>query len=494
MRAFRSRGALTIADAMSAPAPSPATPLTPDLCIIGAGSAGLSVAVAAGLLNVPTVLIERDRMGGDCLNVGCVPSKALIAAARRAVAVRGAQAFGLGETEPKPNFARIQQHVRDVIARIAPNDSEARFGALGVTVLKGSARFVDARTVMVGAQPIRARRFIVATGSRPAIPPIQGLPSVPYLTNESLFDLTRRPEHLIVLGGGPIGCEMAQAFADLGTAVTLIEAGARLLPREDQDAAGLVARALTRSGVSLRMNVSVSNVAEAGEGVRLTLADGEALSGSHLLVATGRRPAIEDLGLDAAGITATDRGIVVDQGLRTRNRRVYAIGDAAGGPLFTHVANYHAGLVVRSALFRLKVKAEYRAVPRVTFTGPELAHVGLTEDEARAAGGALRILRWPIAENDRAQAMRATDGFVKAITDRKGRILGCTIVAEQAGELITPWTLAINNGLTIRALTDVVIPYPTVSEASKRAATAFVLPRLRSPWVGRALRLLRGLG
>lgn len=476
--------------------PAKPEPLTPDLCIIGAGSGGLSVAAAAAMFGVPVVLVERDRMGGDCLNVGCVPSKALIAAGARAQALREAGAFGIEAGEPRINFARVHDHVQRVIAAIAPNDSVERFGALGVTVIKGEARFVSRSTVMVGDQAIKARRFVIATGSRPSAPPIPGLDALPYLTNESVFSLTKLPERLLVLGGGAVGVELSQAMARLGSQVTLIEAQS-LLAREDAEAVGLVRRALLREGVTVLEQTRVARAEPKRGGLRLVLEDETTLEGTHLLVAAGREPNIEALDLELAGIRSDAKGVVVDKGLRSSNRRVFAIGDCAsgqsGGLQFTHVANYHAGLVLRSALFRLPVRVQTLAIPRVTYCQPELASVGLSEAEARARG-AVTLLRWPFAENDRAQAERKTDGFVKLVTDKKGRILGATIVGAGAGELIVPWCMAIQKRMSVKDMAGLVVPYPTLSEVSKRAAVSFYAPLAAKPGIRRLIAFLRRFG
>jgi pyruvate/2-oxoglutarate dehydrogenase complex dihydrolipoamide dehydrogenase (E3) component len=471
-----------------------AKPLTPDLCVIGAGSGGLWVAAAGAALGVPVVLIEKHRMGGECLNTGCVPSKALLAAAKRAAAVRTAGSFGILADGLRVDFAKVHAHVHGVIAAIAPNDSEARFTGLGVHVIKGAAHFRDRRTVLVGDTEIRARRFVVATGSAPAIPPIPGLATTPHLTNENVFDLQHCPTQLIVIGGGPIGLELAQAFCRLGSAVTVLEA-ALPLAKEDSECAAAVLDQLTRDGVKIRPSTRIARVAAAGCGVEVVLDDGETIAGSHLLVATGRQPNVAGLGLDQAGIRHSGRGIETDKRLLTTNSRVYAIGDVvAGAPQFTHLASYHAGLVVRNALFRLPVRLDYSAIPRVTFTEPELAHVGRSEEQVRAQGGAFRVLRWPYHENDRAQAERETRGHIKVLTNGRGKILGATIVGAHAGELITPWTLAITHGLNIRALAGLVAPYPTYGEINKRAASSYFASSLTSPLLRCIIRFLRGFG
>lgn len=476
--------------------------LTPDICVIGAGSGGLSVAAAAAMFGVSVVLVERDRMGGDCLNVGCVPSKALIAAGARAQAIREAGRFGVGAGEPQVSYAQVHDHVQRVIGAIAPNDSVERFGALGVTVIKGEARFASRSTVVVGEQVIKARRFVIATGSRPSAPPIPGLADVPYLTNESVFELTKLPARLLVLGGGPIGVELAQAMARLGSAVTIVEAQT-LLSRDDPEAAAIVRRRLLREGVTLREQAKVLRAEPIKGGVRLVLdgsAEGaeDALDGTHLLVATGRKPNIEALDLDLAGVASDARGVIVDKGLRTANRRIYAIGDCASGQAgalqFTHVANYHAGLVLRSALFRLPVKVSTNAIPRVTYCHPELASVGLSEDEARKSAGEIRVLRWPYAENDRAQAERETEGFVKVVTTKKGRILGVTIVGAQAGDMIVPWCMAVQKGFGVKDMAGLVFPYPTFSEVSKRAAVSFYAPLAAKPGIRKLIGFLRRFG
>ncbi len=470
--------------------------LTPDICVIGAGSGGLSVAAAAAAFGVPVVLIEKHKMGGDCLNTGCVPSKALLAAARHAQLMQSGEPFGVGAQKPQVDFQKVHDHVHRVIRAIAPADSAERFTGLGVRVIRGVAQFKDRRTVGVGDYDIRARRFVIATGSTPAVPPIAGLDATPFLTNETIFDLTELPNHLIVIGGGPIGLELAQAFRRLGSDVTVLEA-AKPLAKDDPECAAIVLDRLEREGVVIRSGVTVANIKGARGSVQVVLkgTNGEkTIDGTHLLVATGRKATVDGLNLEAAGIKYERAGIAVNKRLKTTNARVYAVGDVAGQQQFTHAANYHAGLVIRNALFRLPVTVNASAIPWVTFTEPELAQTGLTEAMARERGKKIRILRWPYHDNDRAQAERETRGHIKVVTDSGGKILGATIVGAQAGELITTWTLAINQRLNIRAFTGIVVPYPTLSEIGKRAAIDFFTPSLTSPWVRRIIAWLRILG
>lgn len=471
--------------------------LKPDLCVIGGGSAGLSVAAGAAQLGAETVLVEAGAMGGDCLNYGCIPSKALLAAAKAATQHRQAAGFGVTFDPPRIDLSRVQAHIKETIAAIAPHDSVERFEGLGVTVVKSWAKFVDDRTVEAGDVRIQARRFVLATGSSAFIPPIPGIDQVPYLTNETVFDHVADIRDLIVLGGGPIGVELAQGFARLGAKVQLVEM-ARLLPRDDVQAVELVRASLLRDGIALHEGSAASELQRAGDRVRLAIrtAGGAPhwIEGGHLLVAVGRKPRVDNLGLEQAGIAATPKGIAVDAGLRTANRRVYAIGDCNGGPAFTHVAGHQAGLVIRSALFRLPVRFDARALPWVTYSDPELAQVGLTEEAARRTHGDVVVTHQPAAGNDRARTERQEEGFLKLISDRRGRVLGVTIVGIQAGELLAPWCLALARGLKLSALAGPMLPYPTLSELGKRAAGQFYASRLFSPTTRRLVRVLRWFG
>jgi pyruvate/2-oxoglutarate dehydrogenase complex dihydrolipoamide dehydrogenase (E3) component len=454
--------------------------LAPDLCVIGAGAGGLAVAAAAAQLGAEVVLVERGAMGGDCLNFGCVPSKSLLASARLAELWRRGPQLGLTYAAPRIDFAAVGDGVERVIASLAPNDSAERFESLGVTVLHAAARFTSPRIVRAGEVEIRARRFVIATGSRPAVPPIPGLDRVSYLTNETVFANRELPEHLIVIGGGPIGIELAQAHFRLGARVTVLDLGP-LLPRDDPELVDMLAERLAGAGIGLRPQVQIVSVEPDGRGVAVHLAGGERIAGSHLLIAAG-------------GIAASPKGIVVNGKLRTSNRRAFAVGDVAGGPQFTHIALYHAGIVIRNALFRIPAKVDYRALPWVTYTEPELAQVGLTEAAARETSGSVRVLRWPFAENDRARTERDTEGLVKIVTRRKGHILGASILGTAAGDLILPWALAISQKLKIGALANLVVPYPTRGEAGKRAAGSFYTPALFSLRTRRIVRFLARFG
>jgi pyruvate/2-oxoglutarate dehydrogenase complex dihydrolipoamide dehydrogenase (E3) component len=465
-----------------------------DLAVIGAGAAGLSVTAAAARLGVRVALIERARMGGDCLNTGCVPSKALLAASHAAMAARGAGRFGIRLDEPAIDWDLVRAHVLGAVAAIAPADSEARFRALGATVLRGEARFVAPDALAVDGQRITARRIVIAAGSRAAVPPIAGLDRVPFLTNATVFDLAERPDHLLILGGGPVGLEMADAFAGLGARVSVVEASV-IAGKEDPELVAGLRSALSARGVALLEGVRVAAVEP---GPVLVLADGRRLAGSHLLVAVGRQPNLEALALDTGQVRASAAGVVTDRRLRSvSNRRVFAVGDIAdpvgiGPRAFTHVGSYHAGIVIRRALFRLPVRIDYAALPRVTYTQPELAQVGPTEAEARAAGLTVAVLRWRLAENDRAVAEGETGGLVKLAIAR-GRVVGAGILAPAAGEMIGFWALAIAERIRVAKLAGLILPYPTRSEAGKRAVGTLFEARLFSPMTRRVVGWLQRL-
>ncbi|NVK45229.1 MAG: FAD-dependent oxidoreductase [Rhodobacteraceae bacterium] len=436
--------------------------LKTDICVIGAGSGGLSVAAGAVQMGARVVLIEKGEMGGDCLNTGCVPSKALLHAA------------GAGMSYPA-----AMEHVRQSIATIAPHDSQERFEGLGCKVIRSEARFTSPKTVEAGGVTIKARRFVIATGSSPRVPEIEGLASVPYLTNETLWSLSACPDHLIILGGGAIGMEMAQAHRRLGAQVTVIEAF-DALGREDPEAAEIVKAALRDEGVTLIEGTGAERVSGTDGAISVSLSDGQNVTGSHLLVATGRRAHCEDLGLQHADVDRSKTGIKVGPNLRTSNRRIYAIGDVvAGGMQFTHVAGYQAGVIVRALLFGLPAKAATHHIPHATYTSPELAQVGLTEAQARETyQDKLEIVRAEVSGNDRAIATgRAGPGFIKLMVV-KSRPVGVTIVGPDAGELIAFWSLVLSLKLKMSKIAGMVAPYPTLAELNKRAVSAYFTPRL----------------
>ena len=459
-----------------------------DLCIIGAGSGGLSVAAGAAQLGRKVVLVEKGDMGGDCLNTGCVPSKALIAAASRAQAMRTASKYGVADIDPAIDFGAVMDHVHGVIAAIAPVDSQERFEGFGVTVLREHAAFTGPRQIKAGPHIVNAKHFIIATGSTPFAPPIKGVEETPYFTNETIFNNRTLPRHLIVIGGGPIGVEMAQAHRRLGAEATIIE-GETILNKDDPELAAVVRRQLTEEGVELLEGAMVDSLS-VEEGNVVATAGGKTVRGSHLLIAVGRTPAVNDLNLEAAGVDYDRKGVKVDNRLRTTNKRIYAIGDVTGGRQFTHVAGYHASIIVRNILFKAPSNNNDDQAPWVTYSDPELAHVGLTEAAAREQYGDVKTVRWGFDENDRAQAERDMRGFVKAVTKKNGSILGASIVGKDAGDLIQPWALAIANGLKIKAFTNYIAPYPTRGEANKRAAGAWYTPTLFSDRTRKLVSLL----
>ncbi|MDX8398139.1 MAG: FAD-dependent oxidoreductase [Mariprofundaceae bacterium] len=463
-----------------------------DICVIGGGSGGLSVAAGASQMGAKVVLIEKSAMGGDCLNTGCVPSKAILAAGHVAQNMRESAAFGVASVLPEVDWAQVNAHVKSVIAAIAPNDSVERFEGLGVKVIQASAEFIDNKTVQAGDVQVRAKYFVLATGSSAFVPPLEGLDKLDYFTNENIFDNQDPIEHLIVIGGGPIGIEMAQAHRRLGAKVTVMEV-ARLMMKDDRELAQIVIDRLTAEGMdfyeggrNLRLEKSAHGISAYCE------MDGEqaCIEGSHLLIATGRRANVNGLNLEAAGIEYSPRGVTVDARLRSSNKRVFAIGDVTGPYQFTHMAAYQAGIVIRNMLFKLPAKVDYSAVPWVTYTDPELAHVGMSEADAQASGKLIRILRWKFDENDRAQAEKRTEGMVKVVVEKNGRILGATIVGIHAGELIQPWILAISQKMKIGAMASMIAPYPTLSEVNKRIAGSFYTEKLFSEGTKKLVRFL----
>lgn len=467
-----------------------------DICIFGAGAGGLTVASVAAQMGARVVLIEQDKMGGDCLNSGCVPSKSLLAAAKAAKQCAQAKQFGIHLQSIEINFSEVMDHIKKVIETIAEHDSVERFTNLGVQVIHGHASFVDEKTVVVNDTYIQARRFVIATGSTASIPPIPGLEKINFLTNETIFSLNEKPTHLIVIGGGPIGCEIAQAFAFLGCRVTLLEA-MNILPKDDSELVLQLKNQLTQDGVIIHEKISIKNVKDEDGTIFVEFENNgnkQIISGSHLLVATGRRAKVDGLNLEAAKIQYTPKGIQVDQRLRTTNKSVFAMGDVIGGYQFTHVAGYHAGIIIKNCLFRIPAKADNHAIPWVTYTMPELAHVGLSTDENQTQDHSIKTLRFSFQDNDRAQAELATLGTIKVITAKNGKILGVSILGENAGELLLPWVIAIQNGRNISEIAKTIAPYPTLSEISKRVAGEFYVPMLFSKRIKKIVKILNYFG
>ena len=451
-----------------------------DLVVIGGGSGGLLVAGVAASLKAKVALVERDRLGGDCLWYGCVPSKSLIHASRVAYDVKHAGRFGIYCNDPEIDFAKAIGHVQSVISTIQPHDSPERFAGLGVEVIFGSGEFINRHTFVVNNRHLKARAFVIATGSRAAIPSIPGLQEAGYVTNEQVFSLTERPDSLGVIGGGPIGCELGQAFSRLGSQVTIITSSDRLLPKEDPEAAQVVQAQLESEGIHVLTKARVERVEFAG-GKKYLWAEPDKIAVDQILIATGRQPNVESLNLEAAGVEmrqksgagygdTSKQGIHVNAKLQTTNPRIYACGDVIGGYQFTHVAGYEANVVLKNALFLPVTKANYRVIPWATFTDPELARVGLTEQQARERyGNDIYVVKQDFADVDRAQAEAATDGFAKIITRRNGQILGAHLVGASAGELIHEIILAMSHNLKLSALSGIHI-YPTLAEVNSKAA------------------------
>lgn len=469
-----------------------ANEISADICVIGGGSGGLLVAAGASQMGAEVVLFEAGKMGGDCLNYGCVPSKSMIAAAHAAQAIRSADKFGIGAAEPVVDFQKVHDHVHGVIGAIAPHDSVERFEGLGVRVIQAKGKFVGPTSIQAGDTVVKAKRVVISTGSHSCAPPIPGLGTVPYLTNETVFDRTEAPEHLLVIGGGPIASELSQAHRRLGCEVTILET-AKTLSKDDPELAEVVCTRMLKEGVTIRQEIKILSIEKDGDGVTVNFRDGgkeESVTGSDLLVAAGRVPNLEGLDLEAAGIDYDKSGIKVDGRLRTTNKKVFAIGDAVGSFQFTHVAGYHAGIVIRNILFRMPAKVDYSALSWVTYTDPELAHVGMTEVQAREKYGDVRVLRHPFAENDRALAERQADGLAKIITTKKGVIVGASIVGPHAGELIQSWILPIQKKMKIGAIAGLIIPYPTLGEVNKRAAGSYYTPKIFSERMRAIVRFL----
>lgn len=466
----------------------PAGPPAWDLVVIGGGTAGIVGAKTAARLGARVLLVERDRTGGDCLWTGCVPSKALLAAADVAATARAGRRFGVQVEAVSVDFSTVMGHVRGAIDHIAPVDSVEALEAEGVTVWHGEARFIGPDRVVVGDRQAGFTQALLATGAAPAVPRIPGLAQAPHLTSDSVWQLDRLPEHLVVLGGGSVGCELGQAFARLGSRVTVVEGAPRLLPREDADAAAVITAALRADGAEVITGVEVTAVGE-GEGRPcLELADGRTVAFTELLVAVGRSPRTRGLGLDLARVEVGDHGFVrVDGHLRTTNPRIWAAGDLTGHPQFTHTAGVHGSLAASNAVLGVRRTVDLSAVPRVTYTQPELAAVGVRTE---SPPDGLRALTWQHTHVDRAVTERATGGFTRLAVDRRGRLIGATVVGPRAGESIGELTLAISRGLRTRDLAGVTHAYPTWNDGLWQVAIADLRDQLERPGTRRAIGTL----
>ncbi len=443
-----------------------------DLVIIGGGAGGLVVASVAGQLGLRVTLVERQsRLGGDCLHHGCVPSKTLIRSAQVAQLMRRGAEFGLPTLQQSVDLGAVMARVRAVVEQIQQHDDPQRFRDYGVDVRFGTARFRDPHRIEVNDTVIEGRRFVIATGSRPQIPPIPGLVPENHYTNETIFGLKELPRRLSIMGAGPIGLELAQAFQRLGSQVTLLEQAATILPQADAEASSALIGALSGEGIRFRGGVQVQAVEGQGAAGRALLVDGETIDHDALLVATGRRANIEALALDAAGVEVEQGRIRVDRRQRSSRKHIYAVGDVCGPHPFTHMAEYQAGIVISNAVFRWPKQADYRVVPRVTYTDPELAQVGITATEAEAQGLAHEVLRFDFAANDRALAEAETAGFVKLVV-AKGRLLGATVLGHQGGELIHELALAMQTRTRISVIAATIHAYPTLSQAHRRAVNS----------------------
>ena len=462
-----------------------------DIIVIGGGSGGLSVAAGAAQMGANVVLFEDGEMGGDCLNTGCVPSKALLAAGKAAHHTSGNAEMGITGITAIVDFATTKAHVADVIATIAPHDSTDRFEGLGVTVIRERACFAGRSKVQSATHTVTARYIVIATGSRPLVPPIAGLDRTPFHTNETIFADPEKPDHLLIIGGGPIGIEMAQAHVRLGCRVTVVEA-ATIMGRDDTELVKILKSHLTDEGITFIEGVAVTKVAGDKGEIMATLADGQMLTASHLLVAVGRRPSTDGLDLAAAGISATPAGITTDTRLRTSTKNIFAIGDVTGRAQFTHMAGYHAGIVIRNMLFKLPARLNDSIIAWVTYSDPELAQVGLTEAAAADmwGGSNIQVMRVPLANIDRAIAERRREGMVKIVTHKNGRILGASILAPNAGEMILAWVLAISSEQKIGKMASLIAPYPTFGDASKQAAGHFFTDKLFSQRTRRIVKFL----
>ena len=459
-----------------------------DVVVIGGGPGGLVIASVAGQLGLRVTLIEKsEHLGGDCLHSGCVPSKTLINSARLAHRMRHAAQLGLTDCDPEIDINRVLDRVDSVIARIQLHDDPERFRRYGCDVRFGAARFLNPHEISVNEEVIRSKRFVIATGSQPLVPPIPGIAEVGYDTNETIFKRRELPPRLAVIGGGPVGIELAQAFARLGSRVTIVEAADRILPVADSEVSAVLRQVLEDEGITLQLSCQVENARRDGDSRQLFLTNGASVECERILVAAGRRPAVFGLGLDEAGVEHNAKAVVVDARLRTSQRHIYAVGDVCGPYQFTHMAEYQAGIVLASLLFRVPRKVDYRVIPSVIYTDPEAAQVGLTEEEAQAQGIRYEIARFPINEIDRAITDGNDEGFIKILIAR-GRLAGASLVSAHAGELIHELALAMQVKAKAGDISRLIHAYPTLSQIHRRAINARYAPRLYS---GKARLLAR---
>ena len=465
-----------------------------DLVVIGGGSAGLTASEFAAQLGLKVALVEKDLLGGDCTWTGCVPSKALLEIAKTAHQITGASAFGIAFQRPTVDFKQVMAKVRAAIGRVYSREEPSSMEAKGIRVIHGEARFIDQHTVEVGENQLKARRFLIVTGARPLIPPIPGLNETSFLTYRSIWDLEELPANLVVMGAGPIGCEMAQAFCRLGSRVTLVEGADRILLNDEPEAAQVLAHRLTQEGIDLRLGQMVERVSQNGSGVSVALSR-ERLEADALLVAVGRRANLEGLDLEQAGVTCGSQSIKVDRHLRTSQKHIFAAGDCAGGYQFTHYAGWQGFMAVRNAFLPGSARGVLDSVPWTTFTDPEVAHAGLTEAQAQARfGSGFKVSTRPMASVDRAVTSGDESGFIKVLHKSNGTILGATVVSPRAGEMIHEWTSAIDNGLKLGDMAQSIHVYPTYSMGNMQLAAQVHVEQLLSGKMGRLLRGLARLG
>jgi pyruvate/2-oxoglutarate dehydrogenase complex dihydrolipoamide dehydrogenase (E3) component len=475
------------------------SPYDYDIGIIGGGAAGLTTASGAAQLGAKVILIElEDRLGGDCLHYGCVPSKTLIKSARVYHQMKHATAFGLPKVDVPPvNFRQVADRIRSVVATIQKHDSEERFCTLGAQVIFGRPRFVDEHMVEVNGTSISAAKWVIATGSSPAVPPIPGLADTPHLTNREIFYMDTLPASMIMLGAGPIGIEMAQAFNRLGARVTVINRSPRILGKEDKDMADTVMQIMANEGVQFVLDASVEQVEHIHGQARVTLTDSTGkqrqITADALLVAMGRSPNTGGLGLAGIDIPVKRTGIIVDNRLRTRHKHIYAAGDVNGGFQFTHAAGYEGGIVIANAVFRLPRKVNYTWLPWVTYTDPELASIGMNETMAKKAGIEYTVFTEAFKDNDRALAEGETQGRIKLLLDEKEKPIGVQILGPGAGNLISEWVAAFNGNVKLSTLAGAIHPYPTIGEINKRVAGTFLSPKIFSPTIKKGLKFFFNL-